>query len=441
MPDEMTRTGIVLAAGKGTRMKSARPKVMHPLGGRPLIAHLLASAETVFDRLVVVLGPGMEEVASVCAPHAVVVQEERLGTAHAALQAARLFGDGEAAILYGDNPLITAATMRALLAHRRERDASLALLAMRPADPTGYGRVLTDADGFVSGIVEHRDASDAQRRVGLCNAGVIAGEAGRLVEWLGRIRNDNEKGEWYLTDIVAEARASGGRVVALEAPADELRGVNSRAELAAAEAVLQRMLRDELMAAGVTMVAPETVFLSADTRIEADVVVEPNVVFGTGVFVASGARIRAFSHLEGCRVEAGAIVGPYARLRPGAVIGAEAHVGNFVEVKATTIGRGAKANHLAYLGDASVGAGTNIGAGTITCNYDGFAKHRTTIGANVFVGSDSVLVAPVTIGDGALVAAGSVITEDVEADAMAFGRARQVARPGMAKSFRDSKGK
>jgi bifunctional UDP-N-acetylglucosamine pyrophosphorylase/glucosamine-1-phosphate N-acetyltransferase len=414
---------------------------MHALGGRPMIEQLVANAETVFDRVVVVVGPGMEDVARVAAPHATIVQEERLGTAHAALCAADLFGDGEVAILYGDNPLIRASTMQRLLAYRHERGADLALLAMRPSDPAGYGRVIVGIDGFVSRIVEHADASEDERRTGLCNAGVIAGDAGRLREWLRRTGNANAKGEYYLTDTVAVAGGDEARTVALEAPAEELRGVNSRAELAEAEAILQRMLRTDAMACGVTMVAPETVFLSADTRFEPDVVVEPHVVFGSGVTVATGARIRAFSHLEGCIVKTGAVIGPYARLRPGALIGPDAHVGNFVEVKATALGRGAKANHLAYLGDASVGDGTNIGAGTITCNYDGFGKHRTTIGANVFVGSDSVLVAPVTIGDGALIAAGSVITEDVEQDAMAFGRSRQVTKPKLAASFRRLKGK
>jgi bifunctional UDP-N-acetylglucosamine pyrophosphorylase/glucosamine-1-phosphate N-acetyltransferase len=435
----MKTTAIVLAAGLGTRMKSALPKVMHPLGGRPMLAHLLASAGAVFDRIVVVIGPGMEQVAAIAAPHAVVVQHERRGTAHAALQARGMFGDGEVVVLYGDNPLITPATMRRLIMHRRDSGAGLALLAMRPADPGRYGRVVEKA-GTVVRIVEYADATEDERANGLCNAGVMAAEAGAFGDWLSRIRDANAKGEFYLTDAVAIAHADGARVVALEAPEDELRGVNSRAELAHAEAVLQSMLRCDAMEKGVTLVAPGTVFLSADTVIEPDVVVEPNVVFGPGVHVSTGARIRAFSHLEGCRVATGAVIGPYARLRPGAVVGEDAHVGNFVELKATTLGRGAKANHLAYLGDASVGAGSNIGAGTITCNYDGFAKHRTLIGDRVFVGSDAVLVAPVSIGDGALIAAGSVITDDVAADALALGRARQVDKPDGAARFRAAKG-
>ncbi len=436
----MGSTAIILAAGLGTRMKSSLPKVMHPLGNRPMLLHLLANASVVFDQVVVVIGPDMDVVAAMAAPHAVVVQEERRGTAHAALQARALFGDGEVAILYGDNPLITPETMRRLLAHRRGENAGLALLAMRPADPSGYGRVL-ERDGAVARIVEHSEADDAERAVGLCNAGVMAAEATAFVSWLARVGCENAKGEYYLTDVVGLANADGERVVALEAPADELRGVNSRAELAQAEAILQRMLRADAMAAGVTMVAPETVFLSADTALASDVTVEPHVVFGLGVSVASGTRIRAFSHLEGCRIEVGATIGPYARLRPGTVIGEGAHVGNFVELKAATLGRGAKANHLSYLGDASVGAGSNIGAGTITCNYDGFHKHRTTIGTNVFVGSDSVIVAPLSVGDGAMIAAGSVITGDVQADALAFGRARQVDKPGGAVAFRSDKEK
>ena len=427
----MSSTAIILAAGLGTRMRSALPKVLHPLGGRPMLAHLIANAATVFDRIVVVIGPGMERVAALAAPHAVVVQHERRGTAHAALQARHLFGDGEVAVLYGDNPLITPVTMRNLLAHRRTSGAGLALLAMRPANPAGYGRVI-ERDGAVTRIVEHADASDDERAIGLCNAGVMAADAGSFARWLGRIGDNNAKREFYLTDAVGLANQDGVRVTALEAPADELRGVNSRAELAEAEAILQRMLRQDALETGVTMTAPDTVFLSADTVFETDVTIEPHVVFGPGVRVASGVRIRAFSHLEGCLIEANAIIGPYARLRPGTVLERDAHVGNFVELKAATLGQGAKANHLTYLGDATIGAGSNIGAGTITCNYDGIHKHRTAIGERVFVGSDAVLVAPVTIGDGAFIAAGSVITRDVEPRAMAFGRARQVDKPGAA---------
>ncbi len=428
-------TAIILAAGQGTRMRSRHPKVMHHLAGRPMVRHLLDAAEQVFDRVVVVVGPGMDEVAATVSPHRSVIQHERLGTAHAALRAEALFGDGEVAVLYGDNPLITAATLRRLLTRRAQPGVGLALLAMRPADPGRYGRVI-ELDGRVRRVVEHAEASDSERAVGLCNAGVLCAPSVDMARWLHAVRADNAAGEHYLTDVVAIAAAGGACVTAVEAPEAELRGINSRGELAAAEAAVQSLLRARAMEAGVTLTAPDTVFLCADTRLAPDVVVGPHVVFGPGVAVGEGAQIRAFSHLEGCSVGPGAVVGPYARLRPGTVLDEGAHVGNFVELKATHLGAGAKASHLSYLGDASIGARSNIGAGTITCNYDGYAKHRTTIGERAFIGSDAILVAPVSIGAGALVAAGSVIVSDVAADAMAFGRARQVARAGAAASFR-----
>jgi bifunctional UDP-N-acetylglucosamine pyrophosphorylase/glucosamine-1-phosphate N-acetyltransferase len=429
----MTTTAVILAAGLGTRMKSALPKALHPIAGRPMLSHLLASAAAVFDRIVVVTGPEMEALAGIAAPHPVVIQRERLGTAHAALQAAPVFAeDGEVAILYADNPLITPETLRRLRGGRlktRGQAAGLALLAMRPADTARYGRVITDARGDVTAIVEWAEADAAQRTVGLCNAGVFCAAGPDLARWLAAVRADNAKGEYYLTDVVALAVAEGQRVVAIEADHAELRGINSRAELAEAEATVQARLRRAAMENGATLTAPETVFLSADTVLEPDVTVGPHVVFGPGVVVRSGAEILAFSHLEGCMVEASARIGPYARLRPGAEVGQGAHVGNFVELKATRLGAGAKANHLAYLGDAEIGAGSNIGAGTITCNYDGHLKHRTVIGAGSFVGSNATLVAPVTLGAGAFIAAGSTITEDVAPDALAFGRTRQVALP------------
>ena len=436
----MTATAIILAAGLGTRMKSALPKALHPIAGRPMLRHLLASCEAVFDHIVVVVGPNMSEVEKIAAPHAVVVQHERLGTAHAALQAASLFGDGEVAVLYADNPLIRPETLEKLCARRAGVDVGLALLAMRPADPARYGRVIANG-GVVDRIVEWRDASEAEREVGLCNAGVLCASADDMRRWLAAVRNDNANGEYYLTDLVALARADGVNVVAVEAPEDELRGVNSRAELAEAEATVQDWLRTAAMESGVTMTAPQTVFLSADTVFEPDVTIAPNVIFGPGVIVRGGATIRSFCHLESCDIGSGAVIGPFARLRPGTYVGADAHVGNFVDLKATRLGAGAKANHLAYLGDSDIGAGSNIGAGSITCNYDGFDKHRTIIGNNAFIGSDSVLVAPVKIGDGAFVTAGSVITKDVAADAMAFGRAMQVEKPGRAAEFRAIKRK
>ena len=475
----MQATAIVLAAGLGTRMRSSLPKTLHRLAGRSMLRHLLATCEGVFDRIVVVLGPDMDAVRREAEPHVCVVQQDRLGTAHAALRAAGHFGDGVVAVLYADNPLIRPATLRRLLDGQApvgglsgdgapgdgapgdgvpgdevpgdgvsggralggkvsggKVSGGLSLLAFRPDDAGRYGRVISDADGLVSGIVEYADASPEQLAVGLCNGGVLCGWAGDMRRWLGAVGCDNAKREYYLTDVVGLARAEGRRVTAVEAAAEELAGVNSRAELARAEAVLQGWLREAAMAAGVTMVDPGSVFLSADTELAADVTIEPNVFFGPGVSVAGGVQIRAFSHLEGAHVGPGCVIGPFARLRPGAVLEPAVHVGNFVEIKASRLGSGVKAHHLSYIGDATVGSGSNIGAGTITCNYDGTNKHRTTIGANVFVGSDVALVAPVSVGDGAVLAAGSVITEDVAADALALARGRQVQKPGRAPAIR-----
>jgi bifunctional UDP-N-acetylglucosamine pyrophosphorylase/glucosamine-1-phosphate N-acetyltransferase len=421
---------IILAAGLGTRMRSALPKALHPIAGRPMLNHLLAACEQVFDRIVVVVGPDMPALEVAARPHATVVQTERLGTGHAALQAAPMLRDysGDVAVLYADNPLIPVETLRRLVARRGE--AGLALLAMRPADPGRYGRVVTDAGGEVRRVVEWADADAAERGIGLCNAGVVCAPAGALFRWLDAVRPDNAKAEYYLTDIVALAVADGQRVVAEEAAEADLAGANSRAELAGLEAGMQARLRAAAMAGGATLVAPETVFLAWDTVLGEDVTVAPNVVFGPGVTIEDAVEIRSFSHLEGCIVRRGAIIGPYARLRPGTEVGPRAHVGNFVELKAATLGEGAKANHLSYLGDASIGAGANIGAGTITCNYDGVNKHRTEIGAGAFIGSDTALVAPVRVGERALVGAGSVITEDVPDDALGIARGRQANKPG-----------
>jgi bifunctional UDP-N-acetylglucosamine pyrophosphorylase/glucosamine-1-phosphate N-acetyltransferase len=424
------KAAILLAAGLGTRMRSDLPKALHPLAGRPMLRHLLAACEQVFDRIVVVLGPGMEAVGRVASPHAVAVQVERLGTAHAALAAAPLLDGftGDVAVLYADNPLIPAATQSRLLAARGGAD--LVLLAMRPEDPGRYGRVVTAPDGRVLRIVEWADADEATRAIGLCNAGVVCAAWPDLHRWLRAVRNDTAKGEYYLTDTVLAAGAEGRVVAAVEAPESELRGINSRAELARAEADVQDGLRLAAMERGATLVAPGSVFLSFDTSTGRDVLIHPHVVFGPGVTLQDGVEVKPFSHLEGCVVEAGAVVGPFARLRPGTIVEAGAHVGNFVELKATRLGRGAKASHLTYLGDAEVGAGANIGAGTITCNYDGIAKHRTEIGEGAFIGSDTALVAPVRVGARAVTAAGSVITEDVPDDALAIGRARQSVKPG-----------
>lgn len=424
------RAAIILAAGQGTRMKSAMPKVMHRIAGRPMINHLIAACEPVFDRVIVVAGPGMPELERAVAPHASVVQAERLGTGHAARMAVPLLEgfSGDVAVLYGDNPLITTATLERLVAARGEAD--LALLAMRPADPAKYGRVVQDGAGDVERIVEWADASEDERGIGLCNAGVVCAAWGDLSRWLAALKSDNRQGEFYLTDVVGAARAEGRRNLVVEAPEAELRGINSRVELALAEAEVQARLREAAMLGGATLTLPQTVCLAWDTRLGRDVVVEPHVVFAPGVTVEEGVQIRAFSHLEQCVVRSGAIIGPYARLRPGTEVGEGAHVGNFVELKAASLGAGAKANHLSYLGDVSIGAGANIGAGTITCNYDGVNKHRTEIGAGAFIGSDSALVAPVRIGARALVAAGSVVTEDVPDDALAIARGRQVTKAG-----------
>jgi bifunctional UDP-N-acetylglucosamine pyrophosphorylase/glucosamine-1-phosphate N-acetyltransferase len=436
----MTATAVILAAGLGTRMKSRLPKALHPIAGRPMLRHLLASCEPVFDRIVVVVGPGMEAVQALAAPHLTVVQAERLGTGHAALQAADWFGDGDVAVLYADNPLIRPDTLRGLLARRAAGDAALVLLVMRPPDPGRYGRVIGTGE-YVERVVEWADATAAERAETLCNAGVLCADAADMARWLRAVRPDNAKGEYYLTDLVALARSDHARVAAVQAPYAELRGINSRAELAEAEAMMQSWLRAAALEGGVTMTDPASVFLAADTELESDVTIGPNVVFGPGVSVAAGTEIRAFSHLEGCRIGPDCIIGPHARIRPGSVLAEAVHVGNFVELKAARLGRGVKANHLSYLGDVEIGEATNIGAGTITCNYDGYDKHRTRIGARVLVGSDTALVAPVSVGDGAMIAAGSVITEDVPADALAIARGRQVVKPGHAADFRASKRK
>lgn len=428
---------IILAAGAGTRMKSELPKVLHPIGGLPMVAHVAATARAAgSDRLAVVVGHGGAQVRAVLSQRdpgaSFFAQVEQRGTADAVLAARDAIADGvdDVLVVFGDTPLIAADTLRAARAGLAA-GADLVVMGFRPADPTGYGRLIEE-DGKLVAIVEHRDADEAQRAIGFCNGGLMAFAGPHALPILAEIGNDNAKREFYMTDAVGIAHDRGLHVRALEASAEEVLGVNSRTELAQAETLWQRRRRSALMDEGVGMVAPETVHLSHDTRIGRDVLIEPNVVFGPGVTVEEGATIRAFSHLEGTEVGAEAIVGPYARLRPGARVGARAHVGNFVEVKNADLGEGAKVNHLSYVGDAAVGAGANLGAGTITCNYDGFNKHRTEIGAGAFVGSNSSLVAPVTIGAGSYVASGSVVTEPVPDDALAFGRARQVTKPGLA---------
>ena len=432
---------VVLAAGEGTRMKSALPKVMHPVGGRPMLDAVIAGArEAGLSRLAVVVGAGADRVRSHLSravPDAEIFeQSQRLGTAHAVLAArsALAAAAGEVVVLYGDTPMVRPETIRAARA-RLAAGADLVVLGFEAADPTGYGRLVLEGGRLVR-IVEEREADTATRLIRLSNSGIMAFRAGLLPGLLEAIGNANAKGEYYLTDAVEVAVARGLTAAVVTGPEEEFMGVNDRLLLAGVEAIFQRRARTAAMAGGATLTAPETVFLSHDTRLGRDVTVEPNVVFGPGVTVADGATIRAFSHLEGAAVGPGAIVGPYARLRPGAVIGPEAHIGNFVEIKNADIAEGSKINHLSYIGDADVGARSNIGAGTITCNYDGVFKHRTTIGSGVFIGSQTTLVAPVSVGDGGYTAAGSVITRDVPADAMAFGRARQAVKEGFAKAKR-----
>jgi len=434
---------VILAAGKGTRMKSVKHKVLHPLAGRPMIEHLLvALAELGPERTVVVVGEGREQLEAALAGRAAfAVQEPQLGTGHAVQQAeAALAGfEGDVLVLYGDVPLVRAATMRALVERLNGVDApEVVVLGFEPDDPLQYGRVIATGDR-ITWMVEHKDADEAQRACRLCNSGLLAARSETLFDLLGKVGNDNAQREYYLPEIVNVAIAAGQHcaVVVTDDP-DEVAGINSRAELAAAEARWQQARRAQAMSDGATLVAPETVFFSWDTRLGRDVTIEPNVVFGAGVDVADGATIHAFCHLEGTMLGNATSVGPFARLRPGAVLQAGAKVGNFVEVKNAVLGEGAKANHLTYLGDATVGAGANIGAGTITCNYDGYFKHRTEIGPRAFIGSNSALIAPVRIGADAIVGAGSAVSRDVADGELRMVRAEQLVKPGWADRFHDA---
>ncbi|WP_303782861.1 bifunctional UDP-N-acetylglucosamine diphosphorylase/glucosamine-1-phosphate N-acetyltransferase GlmU [Sandarakinorhabdus limnophila] len=429
---------IILAAGMGARMKSARHKVLHTIAGKPMLRHLTDSLAILNPaRTVVVVGALKEQVeAEVVGKADVVVQQPQHGTGHAVLQArAALAGfDGKIMVLYGDAPLVPAATMQRLLDALTE-DVAVAVLGFRPAEPGAYGRVIAEA-GAIRKMVEYKDATLAERAETLCNSGLMAVRAADLFPLLARVTNNNAAGEYYLPDVAGLALGDGRACVVIETAADEVAGANSRAELAGLEAIFQNRRRAELMAAGVSMQAPETVFLCADTKIAADVEIEPFVVFGPGVTIASGARIRAHSHIEGATIGEGCEIGPFARLRPGTVLGKGVKIGNFVETKKAVLGDGAKANHLTYLGDVTVGAKANIGAGTITCNYDGFFKYQTVIGVGAFIGSNSALVAPVTIGDGAIVAAGSTVTRNVSGDALALVRPEQSEKTGWAARFR-----
>jgi bifunctional UDP-N-acetylglucosamine pyrophosphorylase/glucosamine-1-phosphate N-acetyltransferase len=438
---DRTCLAIVLAAGEGTRMRSDRPKVLHEVGGRSLLAHVLDAVRKAGGTCTaVVIGPGADAVAAEAErmlPGAQsYVQTERRGTAHAVLAAKEAIAAGadDILVIFADTPLIrpqTLTRMREQLA----QGAAVVVLGFRPQDPTGYGRLVLEGGGLVA-IREELDASAQERRIGFCNGGLMAFAGKTALSIIERIGNDNRKGEFYLPDAVAVARAMNLQAVAIETEEDDVRGINTKAQLAETEAALQARLRKAALEAGVTLVAPETVFLSADTTFGRDVVVEPFVVFGPGVTVEDNAVIRSFSHLDRAHVGKGSRVGPYARLRPGARLEEDVHIGNFVEVKESVIEAGAKANHLAYIGDARLGAGANFGAGAIVCNYDGVAKHRTDIGKGAFIGSNASLVAPVKIGDGAYVATGSVITEDVPADALAIARSRQVVKENRAARLR-----
>ncbi len=439
MPDN-TIAAVILAAGKGTRMKSTTHKVLHAVGGKPMLHHLLDSVDALDPtRKIVVVGAEREQVEAAVSGCDFVTQTEQLGTGHA-VQVTKdaLAGfTGDVIVLYGDVPFIPVSVMQAMIAARA--DASMVVLGFRPQDPAKYGRLVQNSDGALERIVEFKDATDAERAITLCNSGMMVIDGSRLFDWLAALRNDNAAGEYYLTDLVEVARSEGHTVAVVEAAEEDVLGVNSRADLAQAEAFFQSKCRTQAMADGATLLDPATTYFSHDTRLGQDVTIEPGVFFGPGVTVEDGVTIKAYSHLEGTVVRTGASVGPFARLRPGAYIGASAKIGNFVEVKKATLDAGAKVSHLSYIGDASVGADANIGAGTITCNYDGFLKYKTTIGAGAFIGSNSALVAPVTVGDGAIVGAGSVITGDVSPNALALARGRQVEKTGFARDFRDEK--
>ncbi|WP_455873096.1 bifunctional UDP-N-acetylglucosamine diphosphorylase/glucosamine-1-phosphate N-acetyltransferase GlmU [Rhizobium yanglingense] len=439
---ERTCLAVILAAGDSTRMKSSKSKVLHPVANRPMIAHVVdAVAKAGISSVALVVGRDAGEVSNAARIGGVEVeahlQKERLGTGHAVLAAREAIARGYDDILvtYGDVPLQTEGPLKAARQGLAE-GSDIVVIGFHTSKPTGYGRLLVK-DGELIAIREEKDATDAERAVKWCNSGLMAINGRKALDLLARIENSNAKGEYYLTDLVEIARSLGGRVTAVDAPEVEMTGCNNRAELAAIERFWQERRRHELMISGVTMIAPETVFLSHDTVIGQDALIEPNVVFGPGAVIDGGAVIHAFSHIEGAHVSVGATVGPFARLRPGADLGERSKVGNFCEVKNGQIGEGAKVNHLTYIGDAVIGAGANIGAGTITCNYDGVNKHETRIGANAFIGSNSALVAPVSIGDGAYIASGSVITHNVPAEALAFGRARQEVKPERAKAIRE----
>jgi len=444
---ETKTAAVILAAGLGTRMKSATPKVLHPLAGRPMLAHLLETVEgTGLGPVCVVTGPGMDAVTEAARPHPTAVQEQQLGTGHAVLAAKHALKghSGDVLVLFGADPLISAATIENMLEARRANPApAIVVLGFETEDPGRYGRLMTGANGALEAIVEAADATKDQLAVRLCNSGVMLISGEHVWDLLGRVGDGNAKGEYYLTDIVALARADGLPCAVVMGDERELLGIDTRADLACAEAAVQTRLRRAAMDAGATLADPDTVYFSFDTRLGKDVTVGANVVFGPGVCVGDNVDIRAFCHIEGADIASGAVVGPFARLRPGARLEQGVHVGNFVEIKNAVLETGAKANHLSYVGDARVGAKANIGAGTITCNYDGFAKHRTDIGRGAFIGSNTALVAPVKIGDGAVIGAGSVVTKNVAENALALTRAphREIPGGGTAKKTKKKSNK
>ncbi|WP_417458133.1 bifunctional UDP-N-acetylglucosamine diphosphorylase/glucosamine-1-phosphate N-acetyltransferase GlmU [Kordiimonas sp.] len=433
---------VVLAAGKGTRMKSKLHKVLHAIGGKPMLHHLLDSVEELSpQKTVLVVGADREQVEAQARNCEVVTQTEQLGTGHAVMvtKPALQGTAGDVLVLYGDVPFIPTALMEQMItAKAATANTGLVVLGFRPKDPAKYGRLVTTPDGALERIVEFKDATDSERQIDLCNSGMMLIDGSKMFPWLASLSNNNASGEYYLTDLVAAARADDYNVSVVEASEKDVLGINSREDLALAEATFQNKMRQRALSGGVTMTDPSTVYFSHDTHIGTDVIIEPGVVFGPNVTIEDGVTIKAYSHIDGAYIRTGATIGPFARLRPGADVGENAKVGNFVEVKKAKLEQGVKVSHLSYIGDATIGAEANIGAGTITCNYDGFLKFETHIGAGAFIGSNSALVAPVTIGDGALVGAGSVITKDVESDALAVARGQQRNRAGFAATFRET---
>ncbi len=433
---------IILAAGKGTRMKSDLAKPLHKVAGLPMLSHVIRTAEQLSpEKIVVVVGPGMESVEKIAAPHACAVQEKQNGTGGAVLAAQKALKGfkGDIVVLFGDCPLVSAETIRTMIELKQKNKTGVVYAAMTPADPGSYGRMVLNKDKTLKAIVEFKDASLPQKKIKLCNGGIICADGERLFGWLSKVTSRNAQGEYYLTDLPPIAKKDGFATRIVEVPCDEMAGVNSRADLAHVEKLAQQKLRSTFMAGGVTLTDPDTVYFSHDTQIENDVIIGPNVVIGSGVSIKKGAEILPFCHLEGVTIGQNAVIGPFARLRPGTSVGEKAKVGNFVEMKKTRLAKGAKVNHLSYIGDADVGARANIGAGTITCNYDGFDKHETVIGDEAFIGSNTCLVAPVTVGKGSMTGAGSVITKDIPDHALSLERGEQTTREGWAAKFRERK--